>query len=188
MTILEKITRYYGDVMDETSAEYLQKKTRNFSEGKINVFFETLCETHPKKYGAPDVACISKVLEKAFHLYQNEKKYNSYCKKCNKCSALYSYGMDFCPVCYKSGIKYGRSMDEYTIKGICEEDCDKVIKYNIGHAYEKNEKSCYDCYVSNKFCSRFYYNKAVYKCPEHDFCPCSKCCDEAGRIISSERS
>lgn len=175
MDLFESISSYYGDAMDGQTSSYLSEKTKNFSERQKEFLFQTLCETRPKKFGAPDIAGIAKVIQDTYKSCGIMKSYAYGAKKCKKCGTLYAMDMDCCPTCFNSeNMGYGSKSDEYGTIGL--ESDENVVRYNCGALLPPTgNKNCFVCENHNFFCE--YFNKVKNEpCYKANSCPCGKCC------------
>lgn len=94
--VIAELTKYY-ETFDKASAEYIRNFFEVESEEKKNWLLKSVKETHPKKFGFPDISVLAKVYRSAPVFTQ--VKTHAECI-CNDCGTVYAYELMNCPKCH----------------------------------------------------------------------------------------
>jgi hypothetical protein len=169
-SLFDELSDYYGACNSNIIIEKV-KKLESKSELFKQAFIEWVTKNHPKNFGFPDVTVIDKALKNVPD--DSERKRIYYWKVCEKCHTKYGYDLDYCPTCYRQGIK---DMHAYRVATgeIMPAD---LVRYNIKTASWQivEGKNCYSC-NDGSFCK--WFGNEFHNCSQSDFenCCCRQCC------------
>lgn len=188
-TVITELTKYY-ETFDKDSAEYIRQYFVIDSIELKDYLIRTCKETHPKKFGFPDISVLCKIYKNA--PVPSSSNTFSACE-CKECKTLYAIDMMYCPVCWTNGKKVTEHFVRMSDVSL------RIINYNkkcanrkIEEQYAKDynkpvETLCYDCDErENSFCSHF--GETKYNCANKDECTCYRCCAIARRWQESENN
>lgn len=177
MNLFQQLLGYYKPetAVDAAVQRYitgLEVKSDDYKQA----LFDAVAESRPVKYGFPDIAAIKKAIgeERTCNADASHKKY--LWSVCDRCGAVYSIDMAFCPTCFADG---GRKFSRRSV-GVSETKApDSIIRYNLTSPVVQvvQGKNCYKCESKmQSFC--FYFGKINHNCNSHDWevCPCRQCC------------
>lgn len=167
MTLLERLTDYYG-APDNEQENFIAEREKYIDEETKSEIYSQLIQTRSKRYGFPDVAVLSKVLQKYTQAKDTQKKH--YWCVCDVCHTEYAYDFMGCPQCYIQG----KDTRSYKLRVSDSPAPLNVIRYN------KTRLGSDGCVVCDKkagsFCEHF--GQEWYFCDRQDFddCECKQCC------------
>lgn len=167
MTLLERLTDYYG-APDNDQEQFVAEREKHIDEESKSEIYSQLIQTRSKRYGFPDVAVLSRVLQKYTQAKETQKKH--YWCVCDVCNTEYAYGFMSCPQCFIQG----KDTRSYKLKVSDNPPPPNVIKYNMTHLGNDGCVNCAD--KPGSFCEHF--GQEWYSCDRTDFdnCACKQCC------------
>ena len=169
--LFDRLCEYYGPADAETE-KYVTKCQEGMSEDTQVEVFDKIIRSRQRRFGFPDIAFLSSILQ-AKGATTTGKKY--YWSVCFDCGLEFDYSFYTCPKCYKdrdhrSSGYFVRTSDTFN---------KNVYRWNLPVFSKGNEseKICMECENKEKgFC--FHFGDHNYQCDRQTFeyCQCKSCC------------
>ena len=169
--LFQKLCDYYG-MADRETEQYITGFENKLTESQQEEAYTQIIQKRTRRYGFPDIAFLSGIL-------QEKAKDNSgmkfYWSVCNDCRSEFSYSFHTCPVCFLQG----KTSSGYKVKTSEYQPPKKVIRWNLPLLKRSTpeEKVCADCACRDEgYCLHF--GDPDYQCSRSDFeyCTCKSCC------------